>query len=124
MEMQKIRVMSVSTSPVQDGFRFLKRGEDFKLAQIGSDKVSPIKSKETSTPSQKKTQSYQSGHGFEPNRVGLYKELTFAGPVYSCRAPEASYLPQPGLSRLLRSSSVGPTSNGEASRALGSLLKL
>ncbi|KAF3338919.1 hypothetical protein FCM35_KLT16390 [Carex littledalei] len=122
----------LSTSPLKDGFRLLKRGEAFKSGQNGSDKVSPVKSKETSLiekvektpPPQKKTQSDRSRHGSEPNRVGLYKELTFAGPVYACRAPEASCLPQPGLSLLLRSSSVGPTSDDEASRALRSLLKL
>lgn len=113
----------LSTSPLKDGFRLLKRGEAFKSGQNGSDKVSPVKSKETPLP-QKKTQSDRSRHGSEPAKVGLYKDLTFAGPVYACRAPEASCLPQPGLSLLLRSSSVGPTNDDEASRALRSLLKL
>lgn len=111
----------LSTSPLKNGFRLLKRGEAFKSGQNGSDKVSPVKSKDTLPLPQKKTQLDRSRHGSEPNRV---KEVTFAGPVYACRAPEASCLPQPGLSLLLRSSSVGPTSDDEASRALRSLLKL
>lgn len=83
------------------------------------------------TPPQKKNQFNRSRPGPElatlltkPARVGLYKDSTFAGPNYACCAPEASCLPQPGLSLLLRSSSVGHTSDDEASRTLRSLLKL
>jgi hypothetical protein len=101
-------------SPLTEKAPFLRRSE-------------PPPSRLEKTPPQKKNQSDRTrlDHATLPPKPVLFesdKDLCFAGPNFAVRAPEASCLPQPGF--LLRSSSVGPTSDDEASRALRSLLKL
>lgn len=141
-----------STSPVHEGFRLLKRGEQFRpvAAQSGSEKKSPVVDSSSSNsnkhkkhelrseplpqlpvtraektpPLQKKPQSDRvKSPPLKPLWFGSDKDSCFAGPNFAVQAPEASCLPQPGF--LLRSASVGgQSSDDEASRALRSLLKL